>query len=170
MVMFRVDRPDAGAARQSSPVEHPLPRAGLPALAVRLAKKSGLEAVRRLMQPAFERMRSWNQAAIEVLCAANSGGPLPARPRAEQLVAKLEQLAEPCPPGLELPEVLREPLALQREFTHHATQVLARQLALAPAVSDEEYRQWCAAREPLHIRFTTQQARQCPSSPPSRWW
>ncbi|WP_375772818.1 glycosyltransferase [Archangium gephyra] len=140
-------------------------RAGLPAMAVRLAKKSSVESLRRLMQPTFERMGSWNHAAIEVLCAANSGGPLPTRSQAEQMMANLERLADPCPPGLRLPEPLRDLLALQREFTHHANQALARQLALCPVVSDEEYRQWCAAREPLHLRLTTQQARQLPQPP-----
>jgi glycosyltransferase involved in cell wall biosynthesis len=140
-------------------------RAGLPAMAVTLAKKSSVEAMRRLMRPALKRMRTWNQAAIEVLCAANSGGPLPARGRAEQLVAELERLADPCPPELNLPEPLRELLALQREFTHHANQALARQLALGPVVDDEEYRQWCAAREPLHLRDITQKARQLPQLP-----
>lgn len=140
-------------------------RAGLPALAVVLAKRSGVEAMRRSMQPAFERMHCWNQAAIELLCVANGAGPQPDRAQAEQMVERLWRLADPCPPGLELPETLRELLALQREFTHHATLALARQLALCPVVGDEEYRQWCAAREPIHIRVTTQQARQLPRPP-----
>jgi O-antigen biosynthesis protein len=137
-------------------------RTGLSALAVRWAKRSCLEPVRWRLRPAFERMRSWNQTAIEVLCAANSGGPLPARAQAEQWVARLERLADPCPPELQLPEPLRELLALQREFTWQANQALARQLALGAAVGDEGYRQWCAAREPRHLRDTTQRARELP--------
>ncbi|WP_198316179.1 glycosyltransferase family 2 protein [Cystobacter fuscus] len=133
-------------------------RLGLAAWAVRMAKRSGLELLRSNLEPIFARMRQWNLQVIDILCAAHEG-PLITRAQAEQMMARLAQVADPLPPGLTLPEPLHAALLLQREFTRHTHHALERELALAPALSAEEYRQWCATREPLRISEATRQAR-----------
>lgn len=140
-------------------------RAGLPARTVMLAKKSGLELLRHLLQPALERMRSWNLAAIELLCTTHRDSPLPTRAQVEPLVARLEELADPCPPHLGLPARLSNVFALQRDFVRRLNPLLARQFALSPVVGDVAYRQWCAEREPARLDAATRQALLLPQPP-----
>ena len=133
-------------------------RRGVSARAVGLVKHSALLHPRRQLRPAFARMRQWNQRAIDLLCALHPG-PLPRRAEAERLLARLAQVADPLPPHARLPDFLHAALLPQREFTHHVHHALEHQLALVPAVGDEEYRQWCQAREPARIAEATRQAR-----------
>ncbi|MDY7233132.1 glycosyltransferase family 2 protein [Hyalangium rubrum] len=135
------------------------------AKAVGLLKRSGVAGLSKLLRPALERMRSWNHIAIEALLAG-TGDSMPTRAQAQEFVRRLEAVADPCPPELNLPELWRETLAPQRDFTREATRALARHLAILPPFSDVEYRQWCAMFEParmLTAARAVRQLRQLPS-------
>ncbi|HYH95514.1 glycosyltransferase family 2 protein [Hyalangium sp.] len=145
--------------------QHESHRTGPAAKAVGLLKRSGVTVLLPLLRPALERMRTWNRLALEVLLAA-TGETLPSRAQADELVSRLEAAADPCPPDMDLPDLWRDLLVPQRDFTREATRFMARHLAICPPISEEEYRQWCATVEPPRMSSTVRalhQLRQRPS-------
>ena len=138
---------------------HESHRSGPAAKIVGLLKRSGVTVLLPLLRQATQRMRAWNQLALEVLLAGTSDA-LPTRAEADELVRRLEAAADPCPDGTPVPDALREMFAPQRDFAIAATLVLARHLAIRPPISDEEYRQWCAALEPARMTATAHALRQ----------
>jgi GT2 family glycosyltransferase len=134
-------------------------RKGVAAMAVGLLKRTGVVGLIQRVRPALERMRAWNLIAVEALLAATSTA-LPSRAQAEDLVSRLEEAADPCPPGTDLPKLWRELFIPQRDFARQANRALAQHLAVLPPALDEEYRQWCATIEPVRMASTARALRQ----------